>query len=135
MPPNPPFAAHTSACLAGADLPREERELRRAMAERGWSASVTVANDTFALLRAGTENGVGVAPDGRTARFPAIGRISGDWGGGAFLGHEVLWWAVRLVEAAPVLGAGLLGLDHLGAGPPARRRLRGADPRPDARHG
>ncbi|GGI81165.1 hypothetical protein GCM10011581_18190 [Saccharopolyspora subtropica] len=114
------------------------------MAERGWSASVTVANDTFALLRAGTEDGVGVAPDGRTARFPAIGRISGDWGGGAFLGHEVLWWAVRrgraraevrLVEAAPVLGAGLLGLDHLGAGPPARRRLRGADPRPDARHG
>ncbi|MGP4015948.1 N-acetylglucosamine kinase [Saccharopolyspora sp. 5N708] len=108
LPSGPPFAAHTSACLAGADLPREEHELHRAIRQRGWSGSVTVDNDTFALLRAGTEDGigvavvcgaginsVGVAPDGRTSRFPALGRISGDWGGGAFLGQEALWWAVR----------------------------------------
>jgi hypothetical protein len=40
-------------------------------------------------------NCVGVAPDGRTARFPSLGRISGDWGGGHQLGEEALWWAVR----------------------------------------
>ncbi|MDA3627142.1 ATPase [Saccharopolyspora sp. WRP15-2] len=108
LPDGPPFARHTAACLAGADLPREEDELRRAMAERGWSETLSVDNDTFALLRAGTDDGVGVAvvcgaginsvgvaADGRTSRFPAIGRISGDWGGGAFLGQEALWWAVR----------------------------------------
>jgi N-acetylglucosamine kinase-like BadF-type ATPase len=34
-------------------------------------------------------------PDGRTARFPAIGRISGDWGGGWALAEEALWHAAR----------------------------------------
>lgn len=34
-------------------------------------------------------------PDGRTARFPAIGRISGDWGGGWGLAEEALWSAAR----------------------------------------
>ncbi|MER7011451.1 BadF/BadG/BcrA/BcrD ATPase family protein [Saccharopolyspora sp. NPDC000359] len=108
LPAGPPFARHTAACLAGADLPREEAELHRAIAERDWSETLAVDNDTFALLRAGTDDGVGVAvvcgaginsvgvaADGRTSRFPAIGRISGDWGGGAFLGQEALWWAVR----------------------------------------
>ncbi|MFD0486743.1 N-acetylglucosamine kinase-like BadF-type ATPase [Saccharopolyspora erythraea NRRL 2338] len=108
LPTGPPFATHTAACLAGADLPREEEELREAVAARGWSESVVVENDTFALLRAGTLDGVGVAvvcgagincvgvaPDGRVSRFPAVGRISGDWGGGAFLAREALWWAVR----------------------------------------
>ncbi|GAA2777470.1 N-acetylglucosamine kinase [Saccharopolyspora taberi] len=108
LPLEPPFARHTAACLAGADLPREERELRDAVAARGWSETVVVDNDTFALLRAGTDDGVGVAvvcgagincvgvaPDGAVSRFPAVGRISGDWGGGSFLAHEALWWAVR----------------------------------------
>ena len=57
-------------------------------------------NDTFAVLRAGTDRdwGVGVvcgygincsavAPDGRITRFPAIGPISGDWGGGDDIGE------------------------------------------------
>ncbi|MGO1051170.1 N-acetylglucosamine kinase [Crossiella sp. CA198] len=103
-----PFAAHTSAYLAGADLPKEEQFLQEAITARGWSATTMVANDTFALLRAGSPtgagvavvcgagiNGVGVAPDGRVHRFPALGRISGDWGGGAHLGSEALWLAVR----------------------------------------
>ena len=34
-------------------------------------------------------------PDGRTARFPAIGRISGDWGGGSGLAEEAMWFAAR----------------------------------------
>lgn len=107
-PGTAPFAAHTSAYLAGADLPKEEQFLQEAITARGWSATTMVANDTFALLRAGSPtgtgaavvcgagiNGVGVAPDGRVHRFPALGRISGDWGGGAHLGGEALWLAVR----------------------------------------
>ncbi|MET9435639.1 BadF/BadG/BcrA/BcrD ATPase family protein [Streptomyces sp. NPDC006551] len=100
--------AHVSACLANADLPVEERELTSALAARGWSRSVQVRNDTFAILRAGLDeprgvavvcgagiNCVGMLPDGRTARFPAIGRISGDWGGGSGLAEEALWFAAR----------------------------------------
>lgn len=108
LPPDGPIATHTAAFLAGADLPREEEDLRAAIEARGWSATTAVGNDTFALLRAGTADGIGVAvvcgagincvavaPDGRVHRFPALGRISGDWGGGAHLGSEALWLAVR----------------------------------------
>ncbi|MFH8368888.1 N-acetylglucosamine kinase [Streptomyces sp. NPDC018031] len=107
----PPRVRQVSACLANADLPVEERELTELLRARDWGAEVTVANDTFALLRAGLgddgppagvavvcgagTNCVGLAPDGRTARFPAIGRISGDWGGGGHLAEEALWWAAR----------------------------------------
>ncbi|NUL05252.1 ATPase [Streptomyces lunaelactis] len=103
-----PFVAHVSACLANADLPVEERELAAAVQARGWGRTTEVRNDTFAILRAGVEsprgvavvcgagiNCVGMLPDGRTARFPAIGRISGDWGGGAGLAEEALWFAAR----------------------------------------
>ena len=60
------------------------------------------------MLRAGTGRGfgvavvcgggincVGVAPDGTHLRFPALGRITGDWGGGEGLAEEALWWSVR----------------------------------------
>ncbi|MFJ3665209.1 N-acetylglucosamine kinase [Streptomyces sp. NPDC090106] len=99
---------HVSACLANADLPVEEEQLAAALADRGWGGSVEVRNDTFAVLRAGAAeprgvavvcgagiNCVGMRPDGRTARFPALGRISGDWGGGWGLAEEALWWAAR----------------------------------------
>lgn len=99
---------HVSACLANADLPVEEAELTLALSERGWGRTVEVYNDTFAILRAGVDeprgvavvcgagiNCVGMVPDGRTARFPAIGRISGDWGGGSGLAEEALWFAAR----------------------------------------
>jgi len=106
-------AAHTSACLAGADLPDEEAELAAAIQAQAWSATVTVANDTFAVLRAGLDddmpdrhwgvsvecgqgtNCAGVAPDGRSFRFVALGDISGDWGGGGDIGRDALWWAAR----------------------------------------
>ena len=65
-------------------------------------------NDTFAILRAGTERGwgvaitcgagincVGVAPDGRHARFASLGWISGDWGGGFDLGKDAVFAAAR----------------------------------------
>ncbi|GAA1230163.1 MULTISPECIES: BadF/BadG/BcrA/BcrD ATPase family protein [Streptomyces] len=102
---------HVSACLANADLPVEEKELAAELITRGWAASVDVRNDTFAVLRAGLLkdseprgvavvcgagiNCAGMLPDGRTARFPAIGKISGDWGGGGGLAEEALWYAAR----------------------------------------
>ncbi|MBQ1098469.1 ATPase [Streptomyces sp. b94] len=99
---------HVSACLANADLPVEEEQLAAALDARAWGTSVDVRNDTFALLRAGVDEPLGVAvvcgagvncvgmrPDGRTARFPAIGRLSGDWGGGWGLAEEALWHAAR----------------------------------------
>jgi N-acetylglucosamine kinase-like BadF-type ATPase len=103
-----PLAEHTSACLANADLPVEERRLEAAVQALGWARTTRVANDTFAILRAGVDeprgvavvcgagiNCVGMLPDGRTARFPALGRISGDWGGGSGLAEEALWYAAR----------------------------------------
>jgi N-acetylglucosamine kinase-like BadF-type ATPase len=40
-------------------------------------------------------NCCGLLPDGRTARFPAVGKISGDWGGGQQLAEEAIWAAAR----------------------------------------
>ncbi|WP_370531795.1 N-acetylglucosamine kinase [Streptomyces venezuelae] len=103
-----PAFAHVTACLANADLPVEETALQAELLGRGWSPSVRVHNDTFAILRAGLDeprgvavvcgagiNCVGMTPDGRTARFPAIGKISGDWGGGSGMAEEALWFAAR----------------------------------------
>jgi N-acetylglucosamine kinase-like BadF-type ATPase len=100
--------AHVSACLANADLPIEEEQLAAALHARAWGTSVEVRNDTFAILRAGIAeprgvavvcgagiNCVGMRPDGRIARFPAIGRLSGDWGGGGGLADEAVWHAAR----------------------------------------
>jgi N-acetylglucosamine kinase-like BadF-type ATPase len=106
------IARHTVACLANADLPEEEAEHAAAVQAQGWSATATVVNDTFAILRAGLADGadsqwgvgvvcgaginaVGVAPDGRVMRYLALGTISGDWGGGHGLGLEMLWHAIR----------------------------------------
>jgi N-acetylglucosamine kinase-like BadF-type ATPase len=112
-----PAARHMSACVANADLPEEEAEMAAALAGRGWTESTELANDTFAVLWAGLIaapdaagpeppwgvavtcgagiNCVGVAPDGRTTRFLALGEFTGDWGGGFSLGKEALWWAIR----------------------------------------
>ncbi|MFC0623702.1 N-acetylglucosamine kinase [Kribbella deserti] len=97
-----------SACLANADLPIEEERLAEAFRSHAWADEVHVANDTFALLRAGVDEPRGVAvvcgagincagllPDGRTARFAAVGRISGDWGGGQQLADEAYAAAAR----------------------------------------
>ncbi|MER6788551.1 BadF/BadG/BcrA/BcrD ATPase family protein [Streptomyces sp. NPDC000658] len=104
-------ATHVSACLANADLPVEEDQLAAALHARAWGGSVDVRNDTFAILRAGVAeprgvavvcgagiNCVGMRPDGRTARFPALGRLSGDWGGGWGLAEEALWHAARAAD-------------------------------------
>ena len=94
--------------VAGVDFPAEEDEFREAVERRGWARRTLVGNDTFAVLRAGTERGwgiavvcgagincVGVAPDGRHARFPALGAITGDWGGGYDIGLAAVSAAAR----------------------------------------
>jgi N-acetylglucosamine kinase-like BadF-type ATPase len=103
-----PVATVGELLVAGVDFPDEEDELRRAADRRGWASHTTVRNDTFAVLRAGTERGwgvavvcgagincVGVAPDGRHARFPALGAITGDWGGGYDVGLAAVSAAAR----------------------------------------
>ncbi|MFF4383017.1 N-acetylglucosamine kinase [Kitasatospora sp. NPDC001547] len=102
------LTSHVSACLANADLPVEEEALREALESHPWGVGNTVVNDTFGLLRAGTDgprgvavvcgagiNCVGLLPDGRTARFPALGELTGDWGGGSGLAVASMWHAVR----------------------------------------
>ncbi len=94
--------------VAGLDLPSEVRDFHDAVGVRGWSTRTIVDNDTFAILRAGTEQGwgvavvcgtgincVGIAPDGRHARFPALGAITGDWGGGYDVGLAAVSAAAR----------------------------------------
>ena len=94
--------------IAGLDLPSEVEDFHAAVGARAWSTRTIVDNDTFAILRAGTEQGwgvavvcgtgincVGVAPDGRHARFPALGAITGDWGGGYDVGLAAVSAAAR----------------------------------------
>jgi N-acetylglucosamine kinase-like BadF-type ATPase len=105
---NRPVAELAQLLMAGVDVPAEEEELRQAAGRRAWARRIEVGNDTFAVLRAGTERGwgvavvcgagincVGVAPDGRQARFPALGPITGDWGGGYDVGLAALAAAAR----------------------------------------
>jgi N-acetylglucosamine kinase-like BadF-type ATPase len=92
--------------LAGVDFPAEVDRMQQAASRL--ADHVTVGNDTFAVLRAGTERGwgvavvcgagincVGVAPDGRHARFPALGWTTGDWGGGYDVGAAATLAAAR----------------------------------------
>jgi len=103
-----PLAELAVYCLAGADYPSDVRMLTDAISNLGLARETVVLNDTFAALRAGTTkpwgvvlicgqgiNGAAIAPDGRTARFDALGMISGDWGGARAVGEAGLAAAVR----------------------------------------
>ena len=127
-------ARHTSACLAGADLPEEEAELTAALRRQGWSESAVAVNDTFAVLRAGVLaagdadrpwgvavtcgagiNCVAVAPDGRTARYLALGTLTGDWGGGSGLSEAVMWHSMRAEDGrGPVTALSTAVAKHFG---------------------
>jgi N-acetylglucosamine kinase-like BadF-type ATPase len=103
-----PLARMGSLCLAGADLPVDDRRLLRALRPLGLAEDLRLRNDTFAVLRAGTErswgigvvcgtgmNCSGVAPNGRTVRYAALGEVSGDDGGGGWVGQQAVRAAVR----------------------------------------
>lgn len=100
--------ARAEVYLAGADLPVEVATLTEAVGARGWAGAHRVDNDSLALLRAGTDaadaiavvcgagiNCAGRSADGATARFPALGMITGDWGGGHHLAALALYHAAR----------------------------------------
>ncbi|MFI5910487.1 N-acetylglucosamine kinase [Dactylosporangium sp. NPDC051541] len=97
-----------SVYTAGADLPVEVDRLNTEVSALALAAATTIDNDLFALLRAGsaTPDAVGVVcgaginaagrrADGATSRFPALGQLSGDWGGGQHLAALALYHAVR----------------------------------------
>lgn len=104
-------ASSAQIMIAGADLPEELAALRAAIEALGWAQRPVVDNDTFALLRSGTDRGwgvavvcgggincVGLAPDGREVRFPSLGAITGDWGGGYDVGIAALSAAARSAD-------------------------------------
>ncbi len=106
--PDRPLAGLGVYSLAGADYATDRRSLTRALEARGATSETIVVNDAFGALRAGSRRGwgvvvicgqgvnaAGVAPDGRSARFAAVGDISGDWGGGTSVGMAALAAAVR----------------------------------------
>jgi N-acetylglucosamine kinase-like BadF-type ATPase len=95
-------------CLAGADLPADDRRILRSVERLGLVGEPMLRNDTFAVMRAGAARGWGVAvvcgagfnctgvgPDGKQVRFPALGPISGDAGGGQEIGIAAVGACVR----------------------------------------
>ena len=101
-------AEHGAFFLCGADVEQDIAELSAEIEARSWARAATVDNDTFALLRAGTDrpdavavicgagiNCVGRRADGRVARYPSLGWETGDWGGAEAVGREALFLAAR----------------------------------------
>jgi N-acetylglucosamine kinase-like BadF-type ATPase len=96
--------------LCGADLPHDVIELTQLARARGWARDVTVDNDTFALLYAGTDSadavavicGAGINCVGRSddtiVRYPALGWETGDWGGAEMLGQDAVYHANRAAD-------------------------------------
>jgi len=102
------LAQHTSAYLAGVDIPQEQVAMHEALLAQAWSSTVGVDNDTFAIFRAGTTqhwgvgvvagagmNAVGIGRDGRVGRYLALGEFTGDFGGGNDLSNQVMYWTFR----------------------------------------
>ena len=128
LPPRHPVAELAEVYLAGVDFPVEQETVGAAVRARGWARESVVDNDTFALLRAGTDapdsvavvcgagiNCVAVSRDGRHARFASLGRISGDWGGGFELGDEALFHAARAADGrGPDTALATLVPEHFG---------------------
>jgi len=127
-PDERPIAQVGVWCLAGLDLPADDAIMEPEITGRGWSRDTVLRNDTFAVLRAGTErtwgvavvvgagmNCAGVAPGGAQARFPALGPLSGDWGGGHLLGVAAVGAALRAEDGrGPATSLQRLVPEHFG---------------------
>jgi N-acetylglucosamine kinase-like BadF-type ATPase len=101
-----PDIGYATFFLAGLDNEAEEEAAREAFRAAGWARELHAANDTLAVLHAGRGSGIalvcgaginaiGVTRDGRRAGYPALGDLTGDWGGGVDVGREALRAAVR----------------------------------------
>jgi N-acetylglucosamine kinase-like BadF-type ATPase len=105
----PATAVVTAHCyLSAVDLPHEVEDLAARLEQCTWARALVVDNDVFALLRTGTDaadaaavvvgtgtNAAAVRADGERARYLALGRVSGDWGGGSGLAEAAVWAAAR----------------------------------------
>lgn len=129
-------------CLSGADRPADQALLESAFARERLAARIGVWNDGFAVLRAGTADdraiavvaGTGINAvgrnGGRRAQLPALGALTGDWGGTTDLVRETLALAMRAHDGrgratsltAPLLAALRFGsMDELLEAVHARR--------------
>lgn len=125
-----PVADHAAVYLAGLDLPQELSAVREQVDQRSWGRQAVVAGDTFAVLRAGTEspdavavvcgtgiNCVGRNAAGATTTFPALGMLTGDWGGGHHLGQLAIWHGARAEDGrGEPTSLQRLVADHFGYG-------------------
>jgi len=107
-----PRVAVAGVYFSGLDFAFEVEAFRAELGRFRWAAqTLFVDNDVFALMRAGTNeptavavvcgtgmNCIGRSATGDVVRFAALGDISGDWGGGASLGHAALWHAARAAD-------------------------------------
>ncbi|MBC7092315.1 MAG: hypothetical protein H5T50_10500 [Nitrososphaeria archaeon] len=100
--------------LAGADLPMDFEFLTTNIEKLGFAKKTRVENDAMIALRAGLTrnwgvavvcgtgfNACGIGPDGRKVRFPGLGWISGDWGGGVDIAREVVRVVCRAWDGRP----------------------------------
>lgn len=105
---NPSSISSAFCALAGADLSEDFDALNPALARLQLAPVVELDNDSMAALRAGTDcpdavvvvwgagtNGAGRNKAGATIRLPALGSISGDWGGGGDFGRDAIWIVAR----------------------------------------
>lgn len=127
-----PVLASARLLLAGIDIPEELDALHAGLERLHWSDDLVIGNDTEALLRAGTDRGwgvavvcgtgincLGLAPDGRDARFLSFGLVSGDWGGGGDLGLAALAAAVRAADGrGPRTALEVAVAEHFGLADP-----------------
>jgi N-acetylglucosamine kinase-like BadF-type ATPase len=102
-----PDIGHGTFFLAGLDGTDEEAVAAAAFRAAGWARQVHAGNDSLAVLYAAGRgwgvalvcgagiNAVGVTEDGRRAGYPALGALTGDWGGGEDVGLAALRAAVR----------------------------------------
>ncbi|MDQ1715100.1 MAG: hypothetical protein QOC60_1045 [Frankiaceae bacterium] len=94
--------------LANLDTAADEAAFAAQISVKRNAMTEVVHNDTFAILHAGAPDGWGIAvvcgaginatglhPDGRIARFLALGEMTGDWGGGEGVAMAGLGDAVR----------------------------------------
>lgn len=104
----------SSFCLAGADWPEDLELLRQALRVRGFERRLTIYNDAFGALRAGSEDFTGVATvcgtGGATGARSASGAIwhAGWWQdvqGARQLGQRALWAVIHAeLGMAPATG-------------------------------
>ena len=94
LPAHVPYAGIGAMCMAGLDTHDDQRRVAEALQDAGLADELVLRNDVFAVLRAGSRlgwgvavvagagmNAIGVGPSGRIARFAGLGNISGDWAG------------------------------------------------------